>query len=359
MRKCSEYLAAYKAGAIQEALTFDDILLVPQYSEVQSRMNADISAEFLGKRISTPFISANMDTVTERKMAETMYVNGGVGILHRYASEVSIMEAISGLKCYPDIKSNSKHVIPSIGVSAEDFQRAINYEKRGATAICIDIAHGNSMHMVKMVRDLRNSIGIPIIAGNVVTKDAALRLVEAGVSALKVGVGPGAMCVTRVVTGHGLPQLHAIAEIADVLRGSKVSIIADGGIRSAGDVVKALAFGADTVMMGSMLSGTEEAPGDIIEVNGKKKKSYRGMASKDAQVDWKGKVNNDTPEGVSTLLDYKGSVVDILNQLKGGLRSGLSYSGVYCIEQLKREAYFVKVTSAGYREGTPHGLNGA
>lgn len=334
------------------ALTFDDVLLVPQYSEIASRKNVDLSTTLLGMKLTTPICSANMDTVTEVSMANAMFDLGGVGFLHRYASHETV------LKWIKEIHSNKRVVIPSIGVKKEDFDYAMAYANEGVLGINVDVAHGDSAHTISMVEQLAEE-GINVIAGNVATKDAALRLVRAGAKAIKVGIGPGSLCTTRIVTGHGVPQLTAIEDCAAVKRYSSVSIIADGGIRNAGDCVKALAFGADMVMVGSLFAGTTESPGQAIQLQNEEglyywAKAYRGMASRDARDSVIQTDSSYTPEGEATYVKIKGPVKNVIEQLVGGMRSGLSYSGAENLSQLQEYAQYVTVTSNGMAESKPH-----
>ncbi len=333
---------------VQKALTFDDVLLIPQYSEIGSRAEVDLTTDFLGQKFKIPIISANMDTITGYIMADVMSSLGGLGIIHRYMDVAGVISIIKTLA-----KSN-KVIVPSIGVQKEDISKAEQYLAAGATAICIDVAHGDSKTMYDTIKAL--SPNVNIIAGNVATYDAALRMCDVGVNVIKVGIGPGSMCSTRVVTGHGMPQVSAISEVSRIKRiHHGVRIIADGGIRNSGDIVKALAFGADTVMLGSLLAGTDETPGDTTVSGNVVFRSYRGMASREAQEAFRGKVNNNAPEGESTRIRSRGPVKDVIEQLLGGVRSGLSYSGAFNLRELREQAEYVIVSQAGYLEGTPHG----
>jgi IMP dehydrogenase len=336
------------------ALTFDDVLLVPQYSDIASRKEVDLTTTMLGIKFPTPICSANMDTVTEVEMAKKMWDLGGVGFLHRYAPPEKILEWLKY------IHESKAIAIPSIGVKPEDFAYAMAYADEGVLAINIDIAHGDSAHMVDMVQRLTKE-GIDVIAGNVATKDGALRLADAGAKVIKVGIGPGSLCTTRIVTGHGVPQLSAIEACAVVKHNYNISIIADGGIRNAGDCVKALAFGADMVMVGSLLAGTDESPGEYIPIQDKTTgrqllvKTYRGMASREARRSATGKADPSyVPEGETTYVETKGPTANIINQLVGGMRSGLSYSGVNNLKDFQRYAQYVTITGNGMAESKPH-----
>jgi IMP dehydrogenase len=269
---------------------------------------------------------------------------------------------------HPDATKDHKgrlRVGAAVGVRPGFLERAAMLLDAGADAIVVDIAHGHSDNAIEAVQALRHEFGeIEIIAGNVATAEGTRDLIEAGADAVKVGVGPGSICITRIVTGFGVPQLTAIAECADAAREYGVPIIADGGIRTSGDVVKALAAGASSVMIGSLLAGTRESPGVVITRNGRRYKVSRGMASLGAAMSRPDRQYEDdgedpawtrmVAEGVEAAVPYRGSVNDVLNQLIGGLRSGLSYGGATTIEELQANAEFVKITGAGLRESNPH-----
>lgn len=360
---------------MKEALTFDDVLLIPQYSVLGSRKEADTSTRISGMGLTIPVVSSNMDTITEDKMAIRMYQLGGLGILHRYAKTEDVIAWIKNIK---ESTHHGGFAVPSVGVKKEDLELADRYLDVTRDAICVDIAHGDSEQAIEMVFALKERGWKHIIAGNVATFDGALRLIMAGATTIKVGVGPGSLCTTRIVTGHGVPQLTAIMDCAEVKKSfPEVTIIADGGIRNSGDAVKALAAGADAVMLGGMLAGTDETPGDL-EYNFKVEfynagyqitptpavfinppqpmvKRYRGMASRDAQVGWRGSVSNDAPEGEAMVVPVKGPVEFVVNELVGGIRSGMSYSGSRTLKEFHKKAQFVKVTSNAVRENGAHG----
>lgn len=470
-------------------LTFDDVLLVPCKSTVRSRR--DVSTEtWLAKgiRIQMPVLSANMDTVTEARMAIALAQHGGIGILHRFMSierqvehvrrvkraenivvdqpltispEATVQQArqkmadadvgglmvtdefqhllgvvttrdvllseedsalvsavmtqrerlvvahqdesladarrklyqhrveklplvdgedrVVGLITVQDIVKIQEHPLATkdsrgrlmvgvaLGARQDDLQRAAACAAEGADVFVVDIAHGHSAHTIEMVRALKRELpAIPVIAGNVATAEGVVDLAEAGADAVKVGIGAGSICITRVVTGFGVPQLTAVAECAEAGRRLGVPIIADGGIRNSGDMVKALAAGASTVMIGSMLAGTDESPGAPVVRDGRRFKIVRGMASLTANVDRKtldkGQVEEGdwaevVPEGVEAIVPYRGSVRDILYQLVGGLRSGLSYAGARSIEELWDLAEFIRITPAGQQESGSHDVS--
>jgi IMP dehydrogenase len=470
-------------------LTFDDVLLAPHRSAIRSRK--DVSTQtWLTPDIclSAPIVSANMDTVTETRMAIAIAQFGGIGILHRFMTieqqaqcvlrvkraESLIVEApvtiapeatvdmarrrmgevgvgglvvvdeanhllgmvtmrdvllapqgsalihevmtprerlvvagkdetletarrklyehrieklplvdaddcLTGLITVQDIFKIQEHpnatkdsrgrlrVGAAVGARSDDLERAEACVKAGADVLVVDIAHGHSEHVIDMVRNLKQRFPkVPVIGGNVATAQGVRDLVEAGSDAIKVGVGAGSICTTRIVTGFGVPQLTAVAECAEAGRALNVPIIADGGIRNSGDMTKALAAGASTIMVGSLLAGTDESPGAAVIREGRRYKVVRGMASLAANIDRrkieKGELAIEewgevVPEGVEATVPYKGAVVDILHQLIGGLRSGLSYAGAHTIEELWEVAEFICITSSGMQESRPHNVD--
>ncbi|MFB5610486.1 MAG: IMP dehydrogenase [Nitrosopumilaceae archaeon] len=472
----------------KEGLTFDDVLLVPKYSDITSRTQTDLSTK-LSRNISLniPFLSANMDTVTESNMAVTMAREGGIGIIHRfltieeevkevlrvkragsvmienpysigpdqtvndaikYADEqgvsgllvidseskligiltnrdlkfesdtsklvedvmtkdvvtgkpgISLEEAkeilhknrieklplvddsnhvkglittkdISNIENFPAASKDKKGrplVGAAVGVKGDFMERTESLLEANADVIVVDIAHGHSENAVSTVRHIKKAFpDCELIAGNVATAQGAEDLIKAGVDAVKVGVGSGSICITRVVTGSGVPQLTAVMDCAKVGKENDVPIISDGGTRTSGDATKALAAGASSVMIGSMLGGTDESPGALLTKNGKRFKVYRGMASLAASLGRKTKENghasfeddlNDyVAEGVEAMTPYKGSVTDILKQLTGGVRSGLSYCGAHTIPQMQENAEFIKMSRAGFAESQPHDVS--
>lgn len=331
-------------------LTFDDVLLMPKKSDVKSRKDPSLKSQ-LTKSLSfeTPIISANMDTVTESAMAIEMAKLGGVGILHRFASIPDQIKFVEQVKF-----AGSSVVAASIGVNDDFRERAQALVKAGANLLTIDIAHGHSVTMIEVLKWLKDSFSdVQIIAGNLATPEAARDLIEAGADAIKVGIGPGSMCTTRIITGCGVPQLTAIGLCTEVAQSYGVPVIADGGIRTSGDIVKAFAAGASSVMLGSMLAGTIETPGLIKHG----KKEYRGMASKAAQVSWRGGVPEGmAPEGESTAVSVKGHVKDVILEITGGIRSGMSYLNATSIKDIKDNAEFIEMTAAGVNESRAHGL---
>jgi len=471
----------------KEGLTFDDVLLVPKYSDITSRSQTDLSTK-LSRNISIniPFVSANMDTVTESSMAMAMARAGGIGIIHRFlsiqeqANEVlkvkrsgsviienpysispdkSIQDAIDyaedkeisgllvvdsdskligiiterdllfanpndhihdvmtkdvvtakhgvtldeakeilhkhrieklpivddsrvikGLITSKDITNNADYpnaskdkkgrplVGAAVGVKGDFLERSESLLEAGADVLVVDIAHGHSENALNTVRNIKKAFpDCELIAGNVATAQGAEDLIKAGVDAVKVGVGSGSICITRVITGSGVPQLTAVIDCAKIGKDHGIPIISDGGTRTSGDATKALAAGASSVMVGSMLGGTDESPGTVLTKNGKRFKVYRGMASLAASIGRKSKetgsisldddLNDYVAEGVEAMVPYKGTVTDILKQLTGGIRSGLSYCGAHTISQMQDNAEFIKISGAGFAESQPHDVS--
>jgi len=471
----------------KEGLTFDDVLLVPKYSDITSRSQIDLSTK-LSRNISIniPFVSANMDTVTESSMAMAMARAGGIGIIHRFlsikeqASEVlkvkrsgsviienpysissdkSILDAldyaedkeisgllvvdsnsklvgiiterdllfadpndhiqdvmtkdvvtakpgvaldeakeilhkhrieklpivddsgvIKGLITSKDIINNADYpnaskdkkgrplVGAAVGVKGDFLERSESLLESGVDVLVVDIAHGHSENALNTVRNIKKAFpDCELIAGNIATAQGAEDLIKAGVDAVKVGVGSGSICITRVITGSGVPQLTAVIDCAKIGKDHGIPIISDGGTRTSGDATKALAAGASSVMIGGMLGGTDESPGTVLTKNGKRFKVYRGMASLAASLGRKSKetgsfsldddLNDYVAEGVEAMVPYKGTVTDILKQLTGGVRSGLSYCGAHTISQMQDNAEFIKMSRAGFAESQPHDVS--
>ena len=471
----------------KEGLTFDDVLLVPKYSDITSRSQTDLSTK-LSRNISIniPFVSANMDTVTESLMASAMARAGGIGIIHRFltikeqANEIlkvkrsgsvmienpysisadkSIEDAldyaqdkeisgllvvdsnskligivterdllfanktnkiqdvmikdvvtaklgvtldeskeilhkhrieklpivddsgfIKGLITSKDITNNADFpnaskdkkgrplVGAAVGVKGDFLERSESLLEAGVDVLVVDIAHGHSENAISTVHNIKKAFpNCELIAGNIATAQGAEDLIKAGVDAVKIGVGSGSICITRVITGSGVPQLTAVMDCAKVSKDHGIPIISDGGTRTSGDATKALASGASTVMVGSMLGGTDESPGTVLTKNGKRFKVYRGMASLAASIGRKSKetgsisldddLNDYVAEGVEAMVPYKGTVTDILKQLTGGVRSGLSYCGAHTILQMQENAEFIKMSRAGFAESQPHDVS--
>jgi len=466
------------------ALTYDDVLLVPQYSDVDSRRKLSTQTKFTkGITLQIPIVSANMDVVTESDMAIAMAREGGIGIIHRFLSideqarqikrvkkaesfivenpislttshtigdikqlvgetgsggilildeneklvgiittrdllfekddtrsvtelmqkkvitaapDISLKEAekllhqhrieklplvdkngrVAGLVTSKDILQITQYpkatkdsrgrlmVGAAVGVRDMEMRRVEASLQAGADCIVVDIAHGDSSLEINMIKNIRKHYPkAQIIGGNVASGDGTKRLIDAGVDCVKVGVGPGSICITRIVAGSGVPQLTAVVECSEAARDSGVPIIADGGIRQPGDVAKAIAAGAQSVMIGSMLAGTDESPGMIMTRKGHRYKASRGMASLEANIDRSHKEGNDltqeeldeyVAEGVEAAVPYRGKTREVLTQLVGGLQSGMSYSGVHTLEEFQKKAVFVRMTGAGLKESGPH-----
>ncbi|MBL6785879.1 MAG: IMP dehydrogenase [Candidatus Pelagibacter bacterium] len=346
--------------AIKEALTFDDILLLPRYSSVlPSRTNIHLQ---LTKKISlkVPFLSSAMDTVTESKMAIAIGKEGGIGIIHR---NLSIKNQSQEVK---KVKNKKLLVGAAIGTNEEDMDRARSLISNGADLIVIDTAHGHSEKVLKTLAKIRKIIKkIPICVGNIATGEAAKKLYNSGADIIKVGIGPGSICTTRMVAGIGVPQISAIIEVKKALNKKNIKIISDGGIKFSGDIAKALAAGADAIMMGSIFAGTEESPGKKFKVKGKFFKEYRGMGSIGAmsagsanryfQKNFKDK-SKFVPEGVEGRVEYKGKVSEIIYQLQGGLRSSMGYIGAKNLKEINKKAKFIKITKAGFYESMVHSV---
>ena len=333
-----------------DGLTFDDVLIVPNRSDVKSRKDPDLTSK-ITKTIerSLPIISSNMDTVTEGLMAKTMSDLGGVGVIHRF---ISTEEQIKEL----EIAKSSKSPIlaASVGVGDNGKERALKLVEAGVEILTIDVAHGHSSQMIELTEWIKKECpNVQVISGNVATPEAVRDLAHAGADAIKVGIGPGSMCTTRVITGCGLPQLTAISMCALEAEKHGVPIIADGGIKTSGDIFKAFCAGADSVMLGSLLAGTLETPGRVKHG----KKLYRGMASRSAQDSWRGGVTQGmAPEGESHMIPVKGHVIDVLMELSGGVKSGMSYINATSFSQIKNNARFIKMSPSGFKESVAHGL---
>ena len=442
---------------VMDGLTFDDVLLIPAYSEVLPK-TVELKTRFSRNiELNVPFVTAAMDTVTESQMAIAIAREGGIGVIHKnmsiedQARQVAIVKRaengmiydpvtiplgstvaqaldimseyhiggeimskdhlvtthqqtdlmaaaeilqknkieklpvvdkdnrLIGLITYKDItKAKDKpmackdekgrlRVAAGVGVTADTLDRMQALVDAGADAIVIDTAHGHSKSVIeKLVEAKKMFPNIDIVVGNVATGEAAKMLIDNGADAIKVGIGPGSICTTRVVAGVGVPQLSAIYDVYSVLKGTGVPLIADGGLRYSGDIVKALAAGGSCVMMGSLVAGTEESPGDTIIYNGRKFKSYRGMGSLEAMEQKHGskdryfqgdtkEVKKLVPEGIAGRVPYKGTVQEVIYQMVGGLRSGMGYCGAATIEQL-HNAKFTRITNAGVNESHPHDI---
>lgn len=321
----------------KEYFTFDDVLLVPRRSRIFSRKDVLLRTNFSRNIVlDLPIVSANMDTVTESKMAISMARAGGIGIIHRFMSVSRQAEEIA------KVKKENLVVGAALGVK-DAIERAEAVVKAGADVLVVDIAHGHNERAIEIIKTLKKKFKkIDVVGGNVATKKGVLDLIRAGANAVKIGVGPGAACTTRIVTGVGIPQLSAIIEASGVAKKLGVPIIADGGIKNSGDMCKALAGGASTVMIGNLLAGAEETPGEHIIEDGLSFKYYRGMASRSVVTSEDGFYR--TPEGKVGKVAYRGRAESILNDLASGLRSSMSYLGARNIKEFHKNAEFVRVS---------------
>jgi IMP dehydrogenase len=333
-----------------KAFTYDDILMVPSYNHWESRKVVDISMRCKKGKLflELPIMTANMDTITETDMANYIGAKGGIGVLHRY------MSIENNVRMYKDCRYP---VFVSVGCGAEDLKRAEALRDAGADLFCIDVAHAHAKYVGRMLKNIRMMLGDDacIMAGNVATYAGADHLASCGADIVKVGIGGGSVCTTRIKTGFGVPNLTAIKNCSRVDR----SIVADGGIRYPGDIVKALAFGADFVMLGGMLAGTRPTPGPVMSKKNKngeevKVKTYRGMASSEVQKDFHGGIAEwKTSEGISIQVPFREDEDMIINDIIGGLRSGLTYGGAATIAELQRKLDYIEITTSGRTEGFP------
>jgi IMP dehydrogenase len=345
---------------IKEALTFDDVLLVPRYSSVlpsETNLQTDLGHNL---KLKIPFLSSAMDTVTESNMAIAIAKKGGLGIIHR---NLSITDQTNEIK---RVKNKNLLVGAAVGTNIEDLIRVKSIIDVGVDLIVIDTAHGHSDKVIKMLSKIKKiNQKKPICVGNIATAEAALKLHNEGADILKVGIGPGSICTTRMIAGIGMPQISAVLEVKKIMKNKKVKIISDGGIKFSGDIVKGIAAGAYAIMMGSIFAGTEESPGKKFKYKNKLYKSYRGMGSIGAmsagssnryfQKNHKDK-SKFVPEGVEARVVFKGKVDKILYQLQGGLRSSMGYIGAKKIAEIQKKAKFVKITKAGFYESMVHSV---
>ena len=347
---------------IKEALTFDDVTLAPKYSEI---LPADVDTSIKltqTLKLQIPLLSSAMDTVTESKMAIAMAKAGGLGIIHR---NLDIKNQIAEIR---KVKKHKLLVGAAVGAGFNEFNRAKLILKENLDMIVVDTAHGHTKKVSEIIKFIKKNKNkkTALCAGNIATASAANFLLKLGVDIIKVGIGPGSICTTRLVAGIGVPQLSAILNVRSGVKNKKVKIISDGGIKYSGDLAKAFAAGADAVMIGSLFAGTDEAPGKLIKKNGKLFKSFRGMGSVGAMN--KGSADRyfqskqkDTskyvPEGVEGLAKYKGKVGDIVHKLIGGLRSSMGYLGSKQIKYLRKNPQFVKITKAGFYESMVHNVD--
>ena len=365
----------WKTKFAKKGLTFDDVLLIPAESHVlpnEVKLDTKLAPNL---QLHIPLISAGMDTVTEGNMAIAMAENGGLWVIHKNLSIEAQVEEVKKAKGktvdpnlpHPAVDDQGRLLAAAaVGVTSDTFERAESLLEAGADAIVIDTAHGHSAGVLRKIKEIREHFpNATLIAGNVATGEGTAALFDAGVDVVKVGIGPGSICTTRIVAGVGVPQITAIYDAASVVQKYGKKIIADGGIKYSGDVVKALAAGGNAVMLGSMFSGTTEAPGTIFTNEGKQFKSYRGMGSVGAMSQQHGssdryfqggvnEANKLVPEGVEALVPYKDDVSNIIYQIDGGLRAGMGYVGAGTIKELIENSQFVQITNAGLRESHPH-----
>ena len=347
---------------IKEALTFDDVTLAPKYSKILPS-EVDTSIKLTNDlKLKIPMLSSAMDTVTESRMAIAIAKAGGIGVIHR---NLEIKKQIQEIK---KVKKHKLFVGAAVGAGPKELQRAKKILKEGVNLIVVDTAHGHTKkvsEIVKYIKRIKNK-KTALCAGNIATPEAAKFLLKLGVDIIKVGIGPGSICTTRLVAGIGVPQLSAILSVRRGIKNKNIKIIADGGIKYSGDLAKAFAAGADAVMIGSLFAGTDEVPGKIIKRNGKLFKSFRGMGSVGAmnkgsadryfQIKQKD-MSKYVPEGVEGFSKYKGGVENIIYKLIGGLRSSMGYLGSKQIKYLRNKPQFVKITKAGFYESMVHNVD--
>ena len=340
-------------NSIKQGLTFDDVLLEPQRTSVQ-RHEVSVKTK-ISKNISLdiPLVAAASDTVSEPELAVALSNAGGIAVLHR---NCSIEDQVRMVK---EVKALGARVGGAIGPT--DIERAMALDKAGVDVVVMDCAHAHADGIIDAAKKIKASIKADFIVGNIATAEAARDFANIA-DGLKVGIGPGSICTTRIVSGVGVPQITAIENVVSVAHKKGIPVIADGGIRASGDIVKALATGASAVMLGSLFAATKEAPGEIIDDRGRIYKVYRGMGSKEAlekrhAVDrYQQQSGNHTPEGVSGMVPYRGTVDELVNELVSGVRSGMGYVGAKTIPDIKKQARFIQITSAGLLESHPHSL---
>ena len=328
-------------------LTFDDVLIKPNYSEVHPAKVDTTTKVSKNIKLDIPLVSSPMDTVTEAEMAIAIAKHGGIGIIHR---NLSIEKEVKEVQ---KVKEKGLKVGAAVGVF--DQKRVEALVNAGADLIVIDTAHGHSKDVIESLKSYKKMYDVDIMAGNIATKEGAIALIENGADSLRVGIGPGSACLTRKVSGVGVPQLYAVASVADVASEHSIPVVADGGIKTSGDIVKAIVAGADCVMIGNLFAGTDESPGEIIIEKGQKFKKYRGMGSEEVvkRLDRYSKL---VPEGIVGLVPYRGTVEEVIRKLVGGLKTGMGYVGAGSIKELKLKGRFIRVTSLGERENRPRNI---
>jgi len=344
------------ARIIGKGFSFNDVLIVPKYNKIASRKEVNFQTKVTKNySIDIPIIAANMDTVCESTMAIAIGKLGGLGVIHRFLSIEDQVEEVKKVK--------EAGLITAAAIGIKDYEERVKaLNEIGLNIIVLDVAHGHSKRTGKTLDYIKeNYPHIDVMVGNVATKDAAEYFIHKKADAIKIGIGPGSMCITRVMAGAGVPQITAIMDVYEASQG-RVPLCADGGMKNSGDIAKAIGAGADCIMSGSLFAGTLESPGDIIKIGDEEFKEYRGMASYLATIK---KMTLDGTkvdevvhvEGETTKTKYKGPIGPIINKLLGGLASGMTYVGAKTIEDLKGKADFIEISSAGYNESIAHGLN--
>ncbi len=343
------------ARVIGKGYSFDDILIVPKYNKIHSRKDVEFKTQVTKNYwINIPIIVANMDTICESEMAIEIGRLGGLGVIHRF---MTIKEQCEHVK-----KVVNSNLISAAAIGVKDYEERVKeLVDVGVNILVLDVAHGHSKRAGKVLDYIKKKYPkIDVMVGNIATKDAGQYFVSKGADALKVGIGPGSMCTTRIMTGAGVPQITAIMDVYEYSQG-RIPLCADGGIKKPGDLVKAIGAGADTIMSGSIFSGCDETPGEIKEINGIKYKDYRGMASYDASVkklkiDGKEEEKIISIEGEKTMVECKGPLQNIVDRFIGGLASGMTYVGAKNINEIKGRVDFIEISYAGMNESIAHGV---
>jgi IMP dehydrogenase len=347
---------------LEEGLSYDDVLIKPQKTSVTSLSDVDTSVEIAGKELEAPVISAAMDTVTETELAIELARLGGLGCIHRFLTPEEQAKQVEKVKEAETKSENAatdenNNLLVSAAVGLEDRQRAEKLIDSGVDFLVLDIAHGHHESLLGDIRFYSQETNIPVIAGNVGTAEGAKDFEEAGADAVKVGIGPGSACTTREMTGAGVPQFTAVQNCAEAV---DIPVIADGGIRKPGDLAKSIAVGASAGQIGGMFAGTDEAPGELMEIDGEKYKIFRGMASREAaeerveREERDEKYSDRVPEGVETRVQYKGELARIISNLKGGLRSSISYCGAHNIPNMQENSEFTKISESTQSRNSHH-----
>jgi len=344
---------------MNRALTYDDVNIVPKYSELESREKVKLNTRFTkNTELSIPIVASPMDTITEYDMALEMMNRGGAGIVHRFMSIDEQVDIIKKLKQVSGINVEilDSPICAAVGVTGDYLERSQELFKNGCNVLLIDVAHGHHKLVGEAIEEIKTRLStIEVIAGSVATGEACEYLCEKGADSIRVGIGNGSLCETRIRTGVGIPQVFAIIDCVAIADTYSVPVIADGGVRNIGDVCKGLACGADSIMLGSLLSGTKETPGTIEKIgkwpNEQLHKKYRGSASLDSK---KSRGHNKNVEGNHKVIPYKGKVKRIINDIQDGIRSSFSYVGANTMDEFHSKVELMEVTMAGNLEGKPH-----